>query len=175
MQSGATLPQFSLPSCTGGNIDQTYFDDAELCLVVFTCNHCPYVKGSEEQLVNLVREFEDSGLKTVTISSNNAVEYPEDSFENMKLKAEEMSLPYPYLYDESQDVARLFDAACTPEAFLYGKDKTLIFHGALNNNPSNAAQATEEHLRTAITQALAGESPEPSSVHPIGCSIKWKH
>ncbi len=171
---GSKLPQFELLATDGQRYGTSYLQGGTLALVIFSCNHCPYVKGSDEAIVAVVRRFEKDGLRTLAISSNDAIQYPEDSFDNMKLKSTELKLPFPYLYDETQAVARAFDAACTPECFLFDKASPLIFHGTVNDNPKDRMLAKREYLAEAITQALKGQKPEPSFVHPIGCSIKWR-
>lgn len=143
-------------------------------MVIFTCNHCPYVKGSEQALIKIFRQFESKGLKAVAISSNDANQYPEDGFDKMKEKSAEMALPYPYLYDESQDIARLFDAACTPEIYLFSKDGLLAYHGAINDSPRDSSKVTKEYLVEALNALMDGRKPNLAFANPMGCSIKWK-
>ena len=171
---GTKMPEFSLPATDGHSYTNSYFDGAKACLVIFTCNHCPYVKGSEKQMNTTIVEHLEAGLKVIAISSNDAEKYPDDSFEKMKEKSSELNLPYPYLYDETQAVAKSFDAACTPECYLFDGDKKLVFHGTINNSPRHPEEATENYLTKAVAQVLSGEAVEPSFVHPMGCSIKWK-
>lgn len=171
---GSKLPQFDLPNVDGKNVSSRYFEGAKACLVTFTCNHCPYVKGSEEMLISIVKKFEGQGLKTIAISSNDAVQYPDDSFPHMQAKARAMQLPYPYLYDESQAVAKLFDAACTPEFYLFNASQTLVYHGTINDSPRDPAKVSKDYLSTAIAQTLQGENPSPAYTHALGCSIKWR-
>ena len=171
---GSTLPEFELPSVGGGMVGSQYLKGAKAAMVIFSCNHCPYVKGSEQRIIDIVRAFEPKGLRTVVINSNDALQYPEDSFEKMKEKALQWKLPYPYLYDESQQVAALFDAECTPEIYVFNSESKLAFHGTVNDNPRNREQAKVEYLTRAIEQILAGHPADPSFVHPVGCSIKWK-
>lgn len=171
---GSKLPTFDLRNVDGKMVGSSYFTNGKAYLVAFLCNHCPYVKGSEEMLIRIVRQFENDGLKTVAISSNDAVKYPDDSFDKMREKAREMSLPYPYLYDETQDVARQFDAACTPEFYLFDRNLTLVYHGTINDSPRDASKVTKDYLSTAISSVLEGQTPSPQFVHPLGCSIKWK-
>jgi len=171
---GSKLPGFNLPNVDGRQLGSDYLAGAKASLVVFSCNHCPYVKGSEAFLIDVVKQFAEQGLKTVAISSNDAVQYPEDSFEKMKEKSREMNLPYPYLYDESQQTAKLFDAACTPECYLFDSNQALVFHGTINDSPRDPTKVTNGYLARAIQQVLEGKQPDPSFVHPIGCSIKWK-
>jgi hypothetical protein len=171
---GSKLPKFELLNVDGSMLGADYLSGGKAYLVGFLCNHCPYVKGSEEMLVNIVKQFQPDGLKAVTINSNDAVKYPEDGFEKMKEKARDMALPYPYLYDESQSVARLFDAACTPEFYLFDRDHTLVYHGTINDSPRDASRVTKDYLSEAIIAVLEGRTPDPQFVHPLGCSIKWK-
>lgn len=171
---GSKLPSFSLPNIDDSSVTEKYLADAPASLVVFACNHCPYVLGSEKMLFDTIREFQSKGLKAIMVSSNDPAKYPEDSFEKMKEKAKRDSIPCPYLFDETQEIARAFDAECTPECFLFDAKGTLAFHGAVNNSPRDPALANSNYLRTAIEQVLAGKTPEPAFAHPIGCSIKWK-
>lgn len=171
---GAALPSFELPSVDGSRIGSEYFKGAKASLVAFVCNHCPYVKGSENMLIAAVRRYQGEGLKTIAISSNDAAQYPEDSFEKMKEKASALSLPYPYLYDETQQVARSFDAACTPEFYLFDSRMSLVYHGTINDSPRDPSKVTQQYLSRAIEAVLEGKVPEPQFVNPLGCSIKWK-
>jgi peroxiredoxin len=171
---GSSIPQFSLLNVDDDHLGSDYLTGAKAYLVAFLCNHCPYVKGSESMLIEVVKRFEKDGLKTVAISSNDATKYPEDGFEKMQDKAALLQLPYPYLYDETQEVARAFDAACTPELYLFDGERRLFFHGAINDSPRDPAKVTKEYLSEAIVAVLEGQIDAPRFVHPIGCSIKWK-
>ena len=171
---GSKLPLFSLKNVDGSTVSNDYFKEAKAALVVFSCNHCPYVKGSDEMLIKIVRNFQKQGLKVVAISSNDAAQYPEDSFELMQKKARDLNLPFPYLYDETQEAAKSFDAACTPECYLFDSNQHLVYHGTINDNPRDKTKVSRDYLSTAIENVLAGKKPEPEFVHPIGCSIKWR-
>lgn len=171
---GSKLPTFDLPNVDGQMVGSSYFTNGKAYLVAFLCNHCPYVKGSEDMLINIARRFAGDGLKTIAISSNDATKYPEDGFDKMREKALAMNLPYPYLYDESQDVARRFDAACTPEFYLFDRDHTLVYHGTINDSPRDPSKVTKEYLSAAVAAVIEGQIPNPQFVHPLGCSIKWK-
>lgn len=172
---GTSLPDFALPATDGSLISSTdFFSGASAALVVFVCNHCPYVKGSDHEFVEIAKQFGNQGLRIVAISSNDAVAYPEDSFEKMREKAESLNLPFPYLYDESQNVARLFDAQCTPECYLFNSDLTLVYHGAINDSPRDSSRVTRHFLRDAVEQLLKEGSTVLGFSHPTGCSIKWK-
>ena len=171
---GSTLPKFELVNVDGRRLGSDYLKDAKAALVAFGCNHCPYVKGSEDMLIKIVQRYQSEGLKTVVINSNDAGKYPEDSFEKMKEKAHAMPLPYPYLYDESQQVAKLFDAACTPEFYLFDQSGVLVYHGTINDSPRDPSKVTKDYLSKAVEAVLAGQTPDPQFVHPLGCSIKWR-
>jgi peroxiredoxin len=171
---GSPIPQFELLNIDGNQVGVDFFKDAKACLVAFACNHCPYVKGSEEMLISIVRRFQPQGLKAIAISSNDAAKYPEDSYEKMRERAASMDLPYPYLYDESQKVARAFDAACTPELYLFDGSRKLVYHGTINDSPRDPTKVTRDYLSDAIGAVLGGAVPNPQFVHPLGCSIKWK-
>ena len=171
---GSPIPEFSLPATDGRDLGTQYLRTGKASLVVFSCNHCPYVKGSDHMLIEVVKRFEPLGLKSVVISSNDAAQYPEDSFELMKEKSSVLKLPYPYLYDETQSVARSFDAACTPECFLFDAAGKLCYQGALTDRPKEKEAARADLLSPAIEAELQGRKPEPNFNHPIGCSIKWR-
>ncbi len=171
---GAKLPEFSLPNVDGETAGSEHLRGGKAALVAFVCNHCPYVKGSEAMLIEICKKFAPQGLRSVAISSNDAVQYPDDSFKKMQEKARDMALPYPYLYDESQQVARMFDAACTPELYLFDAAGKLAYHGAINDSPRDPSKVTREFLSQAIQAVLEGRSPEPQFVNPLGCSIKWQ-
>jgi peroxiredoxin len=171
---GSRLPSFELLNVDGNRLGSESLTGAKAGLVAFLCNHCPYVKGSEDMLISIVKRFQADGLKTLVINSNDAAKYPEDSYEKMKEKAVAQGLPYPYLYDESQNVARLFDAACTPEFYLFDRDGKLAYHGTINDSPRDPSRVTKDYLSKAIEAVLEGRTPEPQFVHPLGCSIKWK-
>lgn len=171
---GDQLPSFSLKGTDGSQYDQDWFGDCPAKLIFFTCNHCPYVKGSEDATIAVCKEFAEQGLKAIAISSNDAEQYPDDSFEKMQEKAQTMNLPYPYLYDETQEIAKKFDAACTPEFYLFDGNNTLVYHGTVNNSPRNPEEVSEHYLQKAVSQLLNGQAIEPNFIHPLGCSIKWK-
>ena len=171
---GSALPEFKLRNVDDKIVGADFLKAGKAGLIVFTCNHCPYVAGSEEMLIKIVRSFEPRGLRTVTINSNDAQQYPDDSFEHMQAKAKKMALPYAYLHDEDQSVAKLFDAACTPEVYLFDSAMKLAFHGTINDSPRNPAQAKIDYLSPALEQVLAGKPAQPNFVHPFGCSIKWR-
>lgn len=171
---GSTLPSFRLQDAFGATVDTSYFAGAKGALVVFTCNHCPYVKGTDVALLEVIRPAYELGLRAVLISANDPEKYPDDGVIKMREKAEALDLPCPYLFDETQDVARRFDAQCTPECFLFDERLALVFHGAINDSPRDATRVTRSFLADAVDEVLQGRSPSTQFAHPLGCSIKWK-
>ncbi|MCB9029543.1 MAG: thioredoxin family protein [Deltaproteobacteria bacterium] len=171
---GSKLPSFTLQDTNEENFNSEQCELEHGLLVMFSCNHCPYVKGTDETVIRLAKEFQKRGIKFIAINSNDPVAYPEDSFENMQVKVEEMNIPFQYLFDQKQEVAKQFDAACTPEAYLFDHEKRLVYHGAICDNPKYPSQVQKMYLQDAIEQLLKGEDPAPNYVHPLGCSIKWR-
>ncbi len=149
--------------------------ESDVLVVVFLCNHCPYVKHVRPGLVELGRDYADGGVAIVGIASNDAVAYPDDSPEELARVADEVGYRFPILFDEDQSVAKSFTAACTPDFFVFGSDRTLAYRGQFDGSrPGNGIPVTGEDLRAAIDALVAGE-PVPSEQTPsVGCSIKWK-
>ena len=171
---GTPMPPFALPATSGTIVTSASFDDAEIVVVVFTCNHCPYAIASEDRLIALQRDFASRGVRFVLISPNDAHRYPEDSFENMRLRAEEKEFPFPYLYDETQEIARAYDAACTPDIFVFDRERKLRYNGRIDDNWQEPDRVTREDLRTVLEALLAGREFGFDPVPSMGCSIKWK-
>lgn len=172
---GTPAPDFRLPSVGGAEVAFSDFADATALLVVFMCNHCPYVRHVENALAKLVAEYADQGLAVVGISSNDVENYPDDAPDFLREQKTRAGFTFPYLYDENQKVARAYRAACTPDFFLYGRDRKLTYRGEFDGSrPSNDVPVTGESLRAAIDATLAGTPvPEPHNP-PVGCGIKWK-
>jgi peroxiredoxin len=171
---GMSAPDFELPATDGDTYSLDSFDDAEVLVAMFICNHCPYVKAVRERLVDLANDKSDESVAFVAISSNDAENYPEDSFPKMKEVAEEFGFPFPYLYDETQTVARQYGAVCTPDFFVFDADRDLRYRGRLDDNWKDASAVTQHDLRDAIDTLLDGERPDTDQVPSRGCSIKWK-
>lgn len=174
MPRGTRAPAFSLPGVDGNTWSLDSFRDARALLVVFTCNHCPYAKAAEGRLADLARDYQERGLRVVAINANDASRYPDDSFEGMKARAADKGFPFPYLHDESQAVARAYDAACTPDLFLFGPERRLFYNGRVDDDWKDPANVTREDLREAIEALLEGRPLEFEPVPSMGCSIKWK-
>jgi peroxiredoxin len=168
-----TAPAFDLPGVDGRNHSLDEYADAPVLVLVQLCNHCPYVLAWEGRINGLQREFADRGVRIVAISSNDAVEYPDDSFDKMIEHARESDYAFDYLYDESQDIARTLGSERTPEAFVFDADRRLVYHGAVDDNREEA-EVTTHYLRDALEAALAGETPPITDTPPVGCTVKWR-
>lgn len=172
---GTAAPDFNLPDVTGRLVSRDDFAGSPALLVMFLCNHCPYVKHVAEELVRLAGEYQARGAGVVAISSNDVAQFPEDGPARMAEVAAAMGATFPYLYDETQDAARAYHAACTPDFFLFGADHRLVYRGQLDSaRPSNDVPVSGHDLRAALDAVLAG-TPAPEPQRPsLGCSIKWK-
>ena len=174
MAPGTLAPPFSLPGVDGKIYSLESFADAAVLVVVFTCNHCPYAKAVEDRLVQLQRDYQSRGVRLCAINPNDAEAYPDDDMSAMVQRARDKGFNFPYLRDESQAVARAYDAACTPDIFVFGKPRTLIYNGRVDDNWQDPNKVTQNDLRTVLDAALAGSSPDIEAVPSMGCSIKWK-
>jgi peroxiredoxin len=174
IELGSPCPPFRLPSVTGGMVDRDDFANVPVFGVFFSCNHCPYAKAVEGRLIELEKDYRDRGFRFVVISVNDAVTHPEDSFDNMQKRATERGYAFPYLYDESQSTARALGAVCTPDLYVFDKDRKLAYHGRLDDAPMDASKVKRRELREAVDALLAGQKPSAAQNPSIGCSIKWK-
>jgi peroxiredoxin len=172
---GTSAPDFRLPDTRGQIVSLADFKAAPVLLVLFICNHCPYVKHIRPALADLGREYQRRGAAIVAINSNDAENYPEDSPEKMKQEVKAAGYVFPYLYDEAQSVARAYRAACTPDIFLFDKNRRLFYRGQFDDSrPGNGRPVTGRDLRAALDAVLEGKPvPEPHTAS-IGCNIKWK-
>src|SRR6186997_1392902 len=173
---GTKAPDFLLPDTVSGkqlSLDDTKGETATM--IMFICNHCPFVKNVNEELVRLGNVYKNKGIGFVAISSNDVINHPNDSPELMTQVAKELKYPFPYLYDESQETAKAYDAACTPDFFIYDKDLRLVYRGQLDDSrPGNELPVTGEDIRYAL-DCLVNNEPVPQEQRPsIGCNIKWK-
>jgi thiol-disulfide isomerase/thioredoxin len=172
---GTPLPDFELPDPDGNRHGTAEVADAPALLVAFVCNHCPYVKHVAPELGRLGKSWAEDGLAILAVNSNDVASYPEDSPERMGGFARANGWTFPYLYDESQDVARAFRAACTPDFFLFDRDRRLAYRGRLDaSRPGTAVPVTGDELGTAVQAVLAGEPAPEQQLPSIGCSIKWR-
>ena len=171
---GHTAPNFSLPGVDGENYTFSDFTANPLLLVIFSCNHCPYVQAYEERIKKLQSDFRKDGLQIVAINANDADKYAEDSFEEMKKRAAEKKFNFIYLRDESQETAKAFGAAFTPELFLFNADRKLIYTGKIDDNWREPEKVQTKYLQNAIEEYLRGEEISVPETYAIGCTIKWK-
>ena len=171
---GMAAPDFALPATDGKTCTLASFREAPALLVVFTCNHCPYAQAVEDRLIAIGRDYAGRGLAVALINSNDAENYPEDSFPNMKRRAEARRYPFPYCYDESQAVARAYGAACTPDPFLFDAARRLVYRGRIDDNWQEPARVQRHELREAIEAVLAGRPAPGEQMASLGCNIKWK-
>jgi peroxiredoxin len=173
---GTTAPPLALPDAvTGQTVALTDFSASPALLVTFICNHCPYVKHILDGFVTFARDFESRGLAVVAISSNDVTSYPEDSPLEMKRVATLKGFTFPYLYDESQAVARAYQAVCTPDFFLFDRERRLRYRGQFDGSrPGSSTPVTGADLRAAAEALLTGRAVAPEQSPSVGCSIKWK-
>jgi peroxiredoxin len=176
VQLGTPATAFILPdTISGKDLSLEELKGEKGTVIMFICNHCPFVKHINDELVKVATEFTSKGIRFIAISSNDVVHYPQDSPEKMKETAHESGYPFPYLYDESQEVAKAYDAACTPDFFLYDKSLLLVYRGQLDNSrPGNGIPVTGSDLRHALMAVLQGTPVSANQKPSIGCSIKWK-
>jgi peroxiredoxin len=175
LQLGTQAPDFSLVNVDGRPVSLSDFDGAPALLVIFMCNHCPFVKHIAAELARLGHEYQAKGVGIVGISSNDVANHPEDSPEQMVHEAEEQGYTFAYLFDETQEVAKAYQAACTPDFFLFDGEQQLVYRGQLDSSrPDSGIPLTGEDLRRAIDAVLAGEPVSTEQTPSIGCNIKWK-
>jgi peroxiredoxin len=171
---GTPAPDFSLPGTDNKTYSLESFKDKKVLVVIFMCNHCPYVKAVLRRLINLQNEFAERSVQLVSINVNDANNYPDDSPENMKALAEKKDLPFPYLFDASQESAKAYDAVCTPDIYAYGEERKLLYRGRVDDNWQHPDEITRHDLKDAIEAILADQEVNDDQVSSIGCSIKWK-
>lgn len=175
---GSIAPAFNLPGTDGKQYGLDSFKSSKALLIVFMCNHCPYVIATQKRINQLAREFGPRGLQVVGINSNDSVRYPDDSFEAMKKRVKEEHFVFPYLWDESQEVAKVYDAVCTPDPYLYervGSDFVLRYRGRIDDSWKDESQVKKRELASAIEAVLSSQPVNPDQMPSMGCSIKWRN
>jgi peroxiredoxin len=150
------------------------FKEAKVLVIIFSCNHCPYVKAYEGRMVQIQKDYLPKGVRLVAINSNDSFNYPEDNFENMVQRAKEKAFNFPYLCDETQSTARKYAATHTPHLFVFDELRRLAYTGKIDDNWENPAAVTKHYLREALDDLASGKPPRLSETHAIGCTIKWK-
>jgi peroxiredoxin len=171
---GSHAVDFHLKGIDSKSYSLKDFADKKALVVVFSCNHCPYVQAYEDRMVQLQKDYSGKAVTLIAINSNDDHDYPEDSFENMIKRAKEKGFNFPYLRDESQDIARKYGAICTPHIFAFDQDRTLQYKGRIDDN-RYPGQVKTNDLRNALDAMLAGKKPATQETRPFGCSIKWAH
>ena len=172
---GTPAPDFDLPDYDGRRHPLAEFSAAPALLVVFICNHCPFVRHLRREFAALAREFQPRGLAVVAINSNDVAARPEDGPDGMRAEAAELGYVFPYLLDESQDVAKAYQASCTPDFFLFDARRQLVYRGQFDDSrPGNDRPVTGADLRAAVEATLAGGTPAPDQRPSLGCNIKWR-
>ena len=172
---GTKAPDFSLPNIDGRTISLENFAGVDALVVMFLCNHCPFVKHIADVLAKVAREYQDRGAGFVGISSNDVGNHPEDSPEKMVAEADARGYTFPYLYDETQEVARAYRAACTPDFFIFDRNQQLVYRGQFDaSRPGSEIPVTGEDLASALDAVLRGEEAPEDQKPSIGCNIKWR-
>ncbi|NQU75184.1 MAG: thioredoxin family protein [Planctomycetes bacterium] len=174
LKLAAKAPDFHLLGVDDKEYSLDSFKQAKMLIVVFSCNHCPAVIGSEDRMVKLYKDYKPKGVEMIAINSNEDVFHPEDSFENMKLRAREKGFLFPYVRDATQSAAKAYGALRTPHFYVFDKDRRLRYTGRMDNNPYSASKADQHDLRNALDALLAGKKPQAEVTNPIGCNVKWQ-
>ena len=170
---GTEVPRFDLPGVDGKSHSLESYADANVLVLVQSCNHCPYVQAWEGRLSAIASDYAERGVRVVAINSNDTVSHPEDSFEEMQKRASAQGFTFDYLFDEPQAVARELRSERTPEVFAFDDDRRLVYHGAIDDS-RDEDQVSQQYLRDALDAVLSGEEPAVSETPPVGCTLKWK-
>ena len=173
LQIGGSAPEFSLPATDGNTYGLSNLADSPILVVFFTCNHCPYVVGSDEDTRRTAEEFQSQGVRFVAINSNSRNTYPEDDFDHMVARMSEFKFPWLYLHDDAQDVARAYGALRTPHFYVFDKDRKLVYTGRGVDSPRDASKATVHDLDRTLSELVAGQPVSVPKTNPIGCNVKW--
>lgn len=172
---GSLLPEFSdLPGANGNKYSSSDFRQTPVVVIVFSCNHCPYVRAYEGRMIKLQEDYAEKGVKIVAINSNDSVNYPEDDFPSMVKRFHDMKFNYIYVRDEKQTVAEAFGATHTPQFFIFDRERKLRYKGKMDDNWQNPDAVKENYLRDALDAVLAGKNVPRPETYSIGCTIKWK-
>lgn len=174
LELGDKAPDFTLPATDGNSYSLSDFSDTDTLVVFFTCNHCPYVVGSDEVTRETAEKYADQGVKFVGINSNSEVTHPDDDFDGMVERMNEHNFPWLYLRDKSQEAALAYGALRTPHFYVFDKDRKLVYTGRGVDNPRETAKMTVNDLDRALSEHLAGQSISMPMTNPIGCNVKWE-
>lgn len=173
LEIGDSAPNFSLPATDGKTYTLEDFAASEFLVIVFSCNHCPYVVGSEDRMIAFANDYAPRGVRMVAINSNAVTTYADDSFEHMVARAAEKNFPFTYLHDETQQTALDYGALRTPHFYVFDAGRKLRYTGRMDDNPKFPGQETTRELRDAVDDLLAGNAPAVEKTNPLGCNVKW--
>ena len=171
---GTPADDFTLPGVDGKRYSLGSFEGKQILVVIFMCNHCPYVKATLDRMIRIQKRYQDKSVQLIGINPNDETTYPDDSFENMKVVAKAKEIPFPYLRDESQQVARKYNAVCTPDIFVYGPERKLLYRGRIDDNWQFEEKVTAHDLTDALDAIMSGKTVTEKQHPSMGCSIKWK-
>ena len=171
---GTLAHDFELPGVDGKTYTLSSFANQKILVLIFMCNHCPYVKAVLQRLIDLQNTFSGRGVQFIGVNSNDAIRYPDDSFDNMKAVAQERGVSFPYLFDETQETAKVYGAVCTPDLYVYGEERKLLYRGRIDDNWEHPELVTRQDLKSALEDILAGRPVPNEQIPSMGCSIKWK-
>ena len=171
---GSQIINFNLPATDGNTYTLTDFSDKEILIIIFMCNHCPYVHAIINRLISIQSDYSNKGVQLIGINSNDSINYPDDSFEAMQKWVTEKVINFVYLHDEDQSIAKAYKAQCTPDIYMFDKSRQLVYHGQIDDNWKDKSNITKHDLRDAINASLAGVLISKNQSPTIGCSIKWK-
>jgi peroxiredoxin len=174
LQIGQAAPDFNLPGTDGKDYSLASFKDAKILVVVFSCNHCPYVVGSEDRMIKFANDYKPKGVAIIAINANETEGHPTDSMEHMKQRAKEKSFPFVYVRDDTQEIALKYGGLRTPHFYVFDQQRKLRYTGRMDDNPRNPGQEKTHELRDAVDALLAGKKPPVELTNPIGCNVKWK-
>ncbi|HRP94353.1 MAG TPA: thioredoxin family protein [Ignavibacteriaceae bacterium] len=170
----SAIPDFSLIEVDDKTYSLNSFSDKNILIVIFSCNHCPYVQAYEDRIILVQKEFANDGVQIIAINSNDDVKYPDDSFDEMKKRAKVKNFNFPYLRDETQEIAKAFGATHTPQIFLFDKQRKLKYEGKIDDNWQQPEKVKSAYLKDAITEVLNEKEVSVPETFSIGCTIKWK-
>ena len=174
LEIGQRAPDFTLPGVDGKNYSLIAYKDRKIVVVMFTCNHCPYVQAYEDRLISIQRDYANKSVQLIAINANDSAGYPEDSFDNMVRRAQKKNFNFPYLRDDTQRTARGYGAEYTPEMFVLNSKFEVRYIGRIDDNWQNPDKVKSHDLRNALNAVLAHKKVENPVTHAIGCTIKWK-
>ena len=170
---GTSAPDFTLTATDGKEYSLTDFSTSELLVIFFTCNHCPFVTGSDEQTRETANKFKNNGVQFIGINSNSPNTYPEDDFEHMVSRMNEHKFPWVYLHDSTQEVAKAYGALRTPHFYIFNKERLLVYTGRAIDTPRDSSQLTTNNLDTTLTELIMGNEVSVPVTNPMGCNVKW--